>query len=127
MQAQWLTLNLYNMKYTFDATGKSLGRVASAAAKILIGKESTTEYARNKVISVQVEIINASKAKFTEKKLRDTLHERYSGYPGGLKQLSAALVASKKGYSELFNLAVYGMLPGNRLRKERMKNLKVTE
>ena len=115
------------MKYTLDATGKSLGRVASQAAKILLGKEDTAEYARNKTYVVEVEIINASKAKFTEKKLRDTLHERYSGYPGGLKQLSAALVASKKGFSELFNLAVYGMLPGNRLRKERMKNLKVTE
>ena len=111
---------------TIDATNQKLGRVASKAAKILSGKESPA-YERNAVKGDSVTIINASKAKFTEKKLRDTLHERYSGYPGGLKQLSAALVASKKGYSELFNLAVYGMLPGNRLRKERMKNLKVTE
>ena len=114
------------MKHTIDATNKALGRVASQAAKILLGKQ-TTNYARNVVAKETVEIINASKAKFTENKLRDTLHERYSGYPGGLKFLTSAMVASKKGYSELFNLAVYGMLPGNKLRKERMKNLKVTE
>lgn len=112
--------------HTIDATGKSLGRVASAAAKILLGKQST-DYTRNKTADVKVVITNASKAKFTEKKLRDTLHERYSGYPGGLKQLSAALVADKKGFSELFKLAVYGMLPGNKLRPLRMKNLTVTE
>ena len=114
-------------KHTIDATGKSLGRVASKAAKLLLGKESATDYARNKAISIEVEITNASKAKFTEKKLRETLHERYSGYPGGLKQLSAALVADKKGFSELFKLAVYGMLPGNKLRPLRMKNLTITE
>lgn len=115
-----------NKTYTIDAEGKALGRVASQAAKILLGKQST-DYARNKIATVKVEIINASKAKFTEKKLRDTLHERYSGYPGGLKFLSAAMVAEKKGFSELFKLAVYGMIPGNRLRTDRMKNLTIKE
>ena len=113
-------------KYTIDAKGQSLGRVASKAAKILIGKESTS-YARHQVADVKVEIINASQVKVLERKMRDTTHTRYSGYPGGLTTLSSAQIVAQKGFKELIRKAVDGMLPKNKLRSLRIKNLTITE
>ena len=52
---------------------------------------------------------------------------RYTGYPGGLRKMSMQKLIDKKGFSEVFKKAVYGMLPNNRLRAPRMKNLIVTE
>jgi large subunit ribosomal protein L13 len=115
-----------HMIHTIDATEKSLGRVAGEAAKILMGKHSP-QYQRNKVLGHKVEITNASKAKISQKKLDTKEYESYSGYPGGLKFQTMKNLVAKKGYAESFKLAVYGMLPANRLRNEMMKNLKVTE
>ncbi|MSU55570.1 MAG: 50S ribosomal protein L13 [Candidatus Taylorbacteria bacterium] len=114
------------MKKTIDATGKKLGRVASEAAIYLIGKDKSS-FARNKVSGVPVEILNASKADISEKKLKDKRYVRYSGYPGGLKGPAMKDVIEKKGYAEIFTLAVYGMIPSNKLRPLIMKNLTVSE
>ncbi len=114
------------MIHTIDATNKSLGRVASEAATYLMGKHSP-QFVRNKVLDTQVTIINASKAKIDAKKLETKEYETYSGYPGGLKLRTMDNVVSKKGYSEVFKIAVYGMLPNNRLRAIMMKNLTITE
>jgi len=114
------------MKHTIDAAGKKLGRVASEAAIFLIGKDTVT-FAKNKVTPVQVEIVNASKADVNEKKLLTKTYSRYSGYPGGLRQPSMGTVVAKKGFSEIFTLAVYGMIPRNKLRAKIMKNLTVKE
>jgi large subunit ribosomal protein L13 len=112
--------------YTIDATGRTLGRVASEAAKILMGK-NTASYVSNKVAEVSVEIINASKTKMTESRMLNTLHERYSGFPGGFKKATNKNIIEKKGWKELYTLAVYGMLPGNKLRPKMMKHLKITD
>ena len=112
--------------YTIDATGKTPGRLASEAAKFLMGKDSPA-FARNKSSGNKVIITNASKAKISPKKLTTTMYERYSGYPGGFRYQSMDELIGKKGYSEVFRLAVYGMLPGNKLRNGLMKNLTVTE
>lgn len=114
------------MKYTIDATNKKLGRVASEAAVFLIGKNKA-DFARNKVSGAVVEIVNASKADVGEKKLLQKRYVRYSGYPGGLKSPTMKNVIEKKGYGEVFTLAVYGMIPPNKLRPRIMKNLTVTE
>lgn len=111
---------------TIDASGKSLGRVASAAAKELMGKNSP-DYVSNKVMDVRVNIINASKTKMTEKRMLETLHETYSGYPGGFKTKTNAKIIDTKGWKELYVLAVYGMLPSNKLRPLMMKNLTITD
>jgi len=110
--------------HTIDATDKALGRVASVAAKVLIGK-STADFTKNKVADVKVIIENASKTKMTEKRMKTTLHERYSGYPGGLKMDTNAKIINKKGkgWAELYRLAVYNMLPANKLRSILMKRL----
>lgn len=114
------------MKHTIDAAGKSLGRVASKAAVILMGKNEAT-YAPNKVTPVKVEIVNASKLKLSEKKQTTVFYERYSGYPGGLTKERMDARAARKGYKVIVEDAVYGMIPGNKLRARIMKNLIVTE
>ncbi len=115
------------MKHTIDATNKKVGRVASEAAKILMGKNLPT-YSRNSFPKdVVVEIINTSKADITSKKADETEFARYSEYPGGLRFESISDIIAKKGYSEVFRQAVEGMLPKNKLRPQMIKNLIVTE
>lgn len=110
------------MKYTLDAENKKIGRVATQAAVLLMGK-NTAGFAKNSVPDVTVEIKNASKASIDGKKLTQKTYSRYSGYPGGLKQPSMEKVIAKKGYGELFREAISGMLPKNKLRNKMMKNL----
>ncbi|OGI76342.1 50S ribosomal protein L13 [Candidatus Nomurabacteria bacterium RIFCSPHIGHO2_02_FULL_33_12] len=112
--------------YTVDATGQVLGRMCSSIAKILMGK-TTVGYERHILSGASVNVINASKLFMTEKRKLETMHEKYSGYPGGLKYKSNAEIISKKGYAELIRLAVYNMLPPNRLRQPMMNKLKITE
>ena len=114
------------MNYIIDAQNKSIGRVASEAACVLIGKNKS-DYAPNTVADVSVEIKNASKAKIHPKKLANKSYKRYSGYPGGLKEKSMKEMIKNKGYGELFRIAVKGMLPSNKLRNSMLKNLKITE
>ena len=114
------------MKYTIDAQGKRIGRVATEAAVFLMGK-NTPDFKRNGIPDVEVEITNTSKAVIHEKKLTQKTYSRYSGYPGGLKQPTMEQVIAKKGYSELFKEAVSGMLPKNKLRQKMMNNLVIKE
>jgi large subunit ribosomal protein L13 len=113
--------------YTIDATNKSLGRVATEAAAILMGKNNT-DFVRNATPNVAVTITNASKIVIpNQKKLLEKTYNSFSGYPGGLKQSTMAHVVSTKGYSEVMRQAVKGMLPKNKLQSSLMKNLKVSE
>ncbi len=112
-------------KYTIDAKGKKLGRVATDAAHHLMGKHQTS-FARNAVADVEVEIINAGELSISPKKLEQNKYIRYSGYPGGQKERTLQEVIDKKGHDEVVRKAVYGMLPGNRLRPLLMKRLTIT-
>ena len=114
------------MKHTIDATNKRVGRVATEAATILMGKTAPS-FARNAVSEAQVHIVNASKANVDAKKLEQKTHSRYSGYPSGLKKEMLKRTIEKKGYSEIFRMAIKGMLPKNKLQAKMMKNLTVTE
>ena len=114
------------MKYTIDAKGKKLGRVASEAAQLLMGKESAT-YERNVAGDNVVEILNASQADISDAKKDEYLYKSFSGFAGGLSQLTMRRTIEKKGYSEIFWQAVYGMLPRNKLRAVMIKNLKISE
>ncbi len=111
---------------TIDATEKSIGRVAAEAAQFLMGKTDPS-YERNKVSAVKVVIDNAGKTKVSDKKGIEKEYERYSGYPGGFRTLSLAETIEKKGFTEVYRLAVYGMLPRNKLRPIMMKNLTINE
>ena len=109
-----------------DATDRTLGRVASEAAMSLMGKTKAT-FERNIYCGFPVKIINASKLRITTKKLDEIYHTRYSGIPGGLRVLKGTETAEKKGLKELIKLATVQMLPGNKLRREMVKNLKIED
>ena len=109
-----------------DAKERSLGRVASEAAFSLMGKTSA-KFQRHFYSGFPVKIINASKLRITNKKLAEIYHTRYSGSRGGLRILKGAETAEKRGLKELIRLATYQMLPGNKLRREMMKNLKIED
>lgn len=112
--------------HTIDATGVAIGRTASAVAKALIGKEEPS-YTPNVDLAISVNVVNASKAKIDLRNFTSKTFAKYSGYPGGLTKETLAKIIEKKGYAELFRLAVYGMLPNNRLRALRMKRLMISE
>jgi large subunit ribosomal protein L13 len=112
--------------YTIDAAGEHLGRVASEAASALLGKKSVN-YIKNEVLPVEVEIVNATKLELPEKRVAGKEYTRYTGYPGGLRFTSMAQLIEKKGVSELLRKTVDGMIPRNKLRKERMKRLTITD
>jgi large subunit ribosomal protein L13 len=114
------------MKHTIDAANQKLGRVASKAASLLIGK-NLTSFARNKAPEVTVEVVNASKIYIDTKKARDTRYSRYSGFPGGLRYESMAQIIDDKGMKALLEEAVKGMLPKNKLQNTMLKNLIITE
>jgi len=111
---------------TIDATGKSLGRVSTEIAMSLMGKTSA-KFQRHVYSGLPVKVINTSKIRITAKKLEEIYHTRYSGYRGGLRILKGTETAEKKGMKELVKLAVFQMLPDNKLRREMMKNLKIED
>jgi large subunit ribosomal protein L13 len=113
-------------KYTVDATGKSLGRLATEIASLLLGK-NTTIAARNAVLDAEIEVVNASKVRISGDKFKTSVHKRYTGFPSGLRLPTLSEVAAKKGYKELVRHAVEGMLPKNKLQKLRMQNLNIND
>ena len=109
-----------------DASGRTLGRVASEVAMSLMGKTKAT-FERNVYSGLPVKVINASKLRITAKKLEEIYHTRYSGIPGGLRILKGTETAEKKGLKELIKLATFQMLPDNKLRREMMKHLNIQD
>jgi large subunit ribosomal protein L13 len=109
--------------YLVDATGKTLGRLASEIAKILIGKHKPT-YTPHVDGGDFVVVINAEKIHVTGKKLNQKVYYRHTLYPGGLKETTLRKMLQEKP-EEVIRLAVRGMLPKNKLRDRRMKRLKV--
>ena len=112
--------------YTIDAAGRTVGRVASEAAKALMGKMSPG-YTPHILSDVKVTIVNASKIYSRERKRVQTVHTRYSGYPGGIKSESIAQLAARKGHGEVIRKAIARMLPRNTMHTPRMKNVTITE
>jgi len=111
--------------HNIDATGKRLGRVATEAASVLNGKD-TPDFARHMVTNVKVSIVNASKLDLTDKK-RDEIYQTFSGYPSGRRTETLDHLAKRRGYAEVMRRTIAGMLPDNKLKKLRLKNLEITE
>ena len=109
--------------YVVDAAGKTLGRLASEIAKILIGKHKPT-YTRHVDDGDFVVVVNAEKIHVTGKKLDKKIYYKHTGYMGHLKETTLREMLKKKP-EEVIRLAVRGMLPKNKLRDRRMKRLKV--
>lgn len=107
-----------------DATNKVVGRIATEAAMALRGKTKPT-FAPHVDAGDFVKVVNASKMKFTGKKLVQKDFYRHTLYPGGLKTTPLKRLFEKSP-EKVVEKAVYGMLPKNRLRNGMMKRLTVT-
>ena len=109
--------------HVLDASGEVLGKLATRVASLLMGKHKTT-FSRHIDIGDYVVVTNAEKIKITGNKAGQKFYYRHSGYPGGLKSVSLEdLLVSNPG--QAIEHAVRGMLPGNRLRAEMLKRLRV--
>lgn len=113
-------------KHVIDAKGKVPGRVATEVAVILMGKDRT-DFSRNKIPDVEVEVTSSSQMSLSAKKLKEKMYYSHSGFPGNLKERSQGHLVRTKGAGEVLRRAVYGMLPKNKLRAQMMKNLKIKE
>jgi large subunit ribosomal protein L13 len=109
--------------YIVDASDATLGRVATAIAKALSGKNKVT-FTPHVDAGDHVIVVNAANLKVTGAKLQDKMYYHYSGYPGGLKEQNLEEVM-KKDPGKAIRDAVYGMLPKNKLRPEMMQRLRV--
>ena len=106
-----------------DANGKTLGRLASRIAILLRGKHKPI-FTPHMDAGDFVIVVNADKVALTGNKWKDKLYIHHSGYPGGLKSMSAEKVREKKP-ERLITMAVQGMLPKNKLGRRLLKKLKV--
>lgn len=106
-----------------DASSASLGHIATAAAKYLIGKYKPT-YTPHIDAGDYVVVINAKNVKATGNKENKKMYYHYSGFPGGLSEATLAEMRIKHP-ERIIELAVKGMIPVNKLTSERMKRLRV--
>lgn len=109
--------------YVVDATDKPLGRLASEVATLLRGKHKP-QYTPHVDTGDFVVITNASKVALSGKKLENKNYYRHSGYPGGLRSMTAGELREKRP-EKMVELAVKGMLSKNNLGRKHLKRLKV--
>ena len=109
--------------YIIDAQGKSLGRVAAEAAKLLKGKHKPT-YSTHMDCGDHVIIVNTDKVVLTGNKLNNKTYTSFSGYIGGLKEVKAKDMMAKNSKKAVM-LAVKGMLPKNSLGRAMLTKLRV--
>ena len=108
--------------YIVDAEWQTLGRLATQLAVILKGKNKV-DFAPHVDNGDYVVVLNADKFIVTGKKLTDKIYYRHTGYLGGLKETPLEDMLVKKPLKAL-ELAVSGMLPKNKLRKDMISRLK---
>jgi large subunit ribosomal protein L13 len=109
--------------YVLDADGKTLGRLATEAARLLRGKHKTI-FTPHVDTGDNVIVINAEKVVLTGNKLDQKMHFRHSGYPGGIKLTPYRTLLANKPELALEE-AIKGMLPKNKLGKAMGMKLKV--
>ena len=109
--------------FVVDLEDVVLGRAATEIARILRGKHKPL-YTPSVDTGDFVVVLNADKVKLTGNKLADKKYYRYSGYPGGLRNLTAGQMLARKPEMVLQS-AVKGMLPKNKLGRKMFKKLKV--
>jgi len=109
--------------HVIDATDQALGRLATRAAGLLMGKHKPI-FSRNLDVGDYVVIINAGKVRVTGDKAKQKVYYRHSGYPGGLKSITYDKLMQTDP-TRVIEHAVKGMLPHTRLGANMMKKLKV--
>lgn len=109
--------------YVVDATGKTLGRLASEIATRLRGKHKP-EYTPHVDTGDYIVVVNAEKVQVTGNKVSDKMYYRHSGFPGGLKTTNFQMLIDKQP-KRVIELAVKGMMPRNPLGRAMLGKLKV--
>lgn len=109
--------------HVIDASEKILGKLATEAAQLLMGKHKPI-FSRHLDTGDFVVIINAEKVRFTGKKAEQKLYHSHSGYPGGLKTINLERLMQTNP-TRVIEHAVKGMLPHNRLGAQMLKKLRV--
>jgi large subunit ribosomal protein L13 len=109
--------------FVIDATGMTLGRLASQIATVLKGKHKPI-YSPHLDTGDFVVVVNAHKVRVTGRKLDQKFYYRHSGYPGGLKEISLRDQLNRHP-DRVIRFAVRGMLPKNRLGRQMIKKLKI--
>ncbi|MDZ4838507.1 MAG: 50S ribosomal protein L13 [Bacteroidota bacterium] len=110
--SEWLVIDAENMV---------VGRLAAQLAKIIRGKNKPS-FSPHVNCGDKVIILNAEKVRFTGNKMNDKIYIHYTGYPGGQREITPARLMTKKP-EDVLKMAVRGMLPANKLRKEYLNNL----
>jgi len=109
--------------FVVDATGQTLGRLATQVARVLSGKHKPT-YTQHLDTGDHVIVLNASKVAVSRDKVESKLYIRHSGHPQGLKEESLGKLLERRP-EEVIRRAVKGMLPKNRLSRKLVTKLKV--
>ena len=109
--------------FVVDATGKTLGRLATKAADVLSGK-TNPQYVPYIDVGDHVIIINAEKIRLTGLKAQSKLYRRYTGFPGGLREDSFTRVLNRKP-ELILEQAIKGMLPKSKMGRQMATKLQV--
>ena len=107
--------------FVVDAENQVMGRMCTQIATVLRGKHRP-EYTPHVDTGDNVIVINAGKVRFTGNKENVKIYQNYSGYPGGLKELTASEIRARRP-ERLVEIAVKGMLPKNKLGNAMFKKL----
>jgi large subunit ribosomal protein L13 len=109
--------------FLVDAEGQVLGRLATVIAARLRGKHKPI-YTPHMDTGDFIIVVNAGKVVLTGNKLKDKIYYHHTGYPGGIKSISAGKLLQEKP-AEVLRKAVRGMLPKNTLGRAMLKKLKI--
>jgi large subunit ribosomal protein L13 len=109
--------------HLIDAEDAVLGRVASKAALVLMGKHKP-QYTPFLDTGDHVVVVNAAKVRLTGRKEEQKLYRRHSGYPGGLTETKARIVRIARP-TRMVEEAIQGMLPKSKLGKQMYRKLQV--
>ncbi len=109
--------------FVVDASGKTLGRLATSAADVLSGK-TNPKYVPYMDMGDHVIVINAEKIRLTGLKSQQKVYRRYTGFPGGLREESFVRLLQRKP-EKIVEEAIKGMLPKSKLGRQMATKLKV--
>lgn len=109
--------------WTLDAEGQVVGRLATEAARLLMGKHKPV-YTPFLDCGDHVIVVNADKIVLTGNKLDDKVYYRHSGYPGGIREIRARRML-RDHPERILELAIKGMLPKSRLGRQMARKLRV--
>ena len=115
--------NLQRKWFVLDASQAVLGRLATKAAMVLMGKHKPT-YTPFIDTGDHIIVVNAEKVQLTGRKEEDKMYRRHSGYPGGLTEIQARKMRQKRP-ERMIELAIQGMLPKTKLGKQMYRKLNV--